>query len=314
MTAFLAAIAGLTLLALAWVLPPLLRRQRPGDVDHDGTNLALMREQLAELDADLAGGTLSPEQHGEARRELERRVLEESATDVPAAPAARRGGRVAAVLVALFVPVAAGLFYLYTGSPGALDPQRTVPGHAELTQEQFDGMIVRLEARLKERPDDANGWVLLARSKFVLQRFDEAVEAYSRAAALVKDNANLYADYADALAMKQGRRLQGEPERLIAQALKIDPDHVKALALAGTVAFEKQDYAGALRYWERILKVAEPDSPSPRALADPAAAACGARYGWRPRWRRRPRRPTPCTCWRRRRRDRACRSPSSGVR
>jgi cytochrome c-type biogenesis protein CcmH len=271
---FVLVAAVLTALALAWVLPPLLRRRRPGvNVERAESNVALLREQLAELDADLASGTLSTEKYAQARSELERRVLEESDSDPSPGEGSGIRGRRAAVALAVLIPVAAALLYLQIGSPGALSPQEAVPGHPELTMEQIEGMVARLESRLRENPDDADGWALLARSNLVLQRFPEAVKAYARATALVKDNASLYADYADAVAMAQGRRLQGEPERLIAQALKIDPDHVKALALAGTVAFEKKDFDGAIAHWERILKVAPPDSEILASVRDSIAEA-----------------------------------------
>lgn len=274
MTGFLVVAAVLTALALAWVLPPLLRRgPRAGGVERDASNLALLRDQLAELDSDLKSGTLSAEQHARARSELERRVLEETASERPAADSGGRKGRWAAVALGVLIPVSAILLYLQVGSPDALLPERAAPGHPGITMEQVEGMVARLEERLRKEPGDAQGWVLLARSNLVMRRFPEAAKAYARAAALVTDNADLYADYADALAMAQGQQLQGEPERLIALALKLDPDHVKALALAGTVAFEKKDYPGAIAYWERILKVASADAEIVAAIRDSIAEA-----------------------------------------
>ena len=274
MTGFLVVAAVMTAIALAWVLPPLLRRRpRDGGVERDASNLALLRDQLSELDADLRSGTLSAEQYSRARSELERRVLEETASERQGAAGGGRTGRWAAVALAVLIPAAAALLYLQFGSPDALSPQRAVPGHPEITLDQIEGMVARLESRLQQNPGDAQGWVLLARSNLVLRRFPEAAKAYARAVALVTDNADLYADYADALAMTQGQRLQGEPERLIAQALKLDPDNVKALALAGTVAFEKNDYNGAIAHWERILKVAPADSGLVASIRDSIAEA-----------------------------------------
>ena len=274
MTGFLVVAAVMTAIALAWVLPPLLRRRpRDGGVERDASNLALLRDQLSELDADLRSGTLSAEQYSRARSELERRVLEETVSERPGADSGGRTGRWAAVALAVLIPASAALLYLQIGSPDALSPQRTLPGHPEVTMDQIEGMVARLEARLEQNPGDAQGWVLLARSNLVLRRFPEAAKAYARAVALVTDNADLYADYADALAMTQGQRLQGEPERLIAQALKLDPDNVKALALAGTVAFEKNDYNGAIAHWERILKVAPADSGLVASIRDSIAEA-----------------------------------------
>lgn len=121
-------------------------------------------------------------------------------------------------------------------------------------------IVEKLAARMRANPEDPEGWKILARSYAALGRFKEASEAYANATARSPGDAQLFADYADALAMAQGRSLEGEPEKLIARALAVDPRNVKALALAGTVAFNRKDYAKAVEYWERILAVVPPDS------------------------------------------------------
>jgi cytochrome c-type biogenesis protein CcmH len=274
-TGFVTVAVLLIALALAWVLPPLLRARRgAGGVEREASNLELLRDQLAELDADLKSGTLSSGHYAKARAELERRVLDETVAEQAAAGGGAGRGHLAAVSLAVVIPLSAVLMYLAIGSPDALQPQRAAAeGHSGLTKEQFEDMVGRLEQRLQKEPGNAEGWVLLARSNLMLQRFPEAAKAYARAAALVTDNADLYADYADALAMAQGQQLQGEPERLIALALKLDPQHIKALALAGTVAFEKKDYAGAIAYWERILKVPSADPEMVQAITGSIAEA-----------------------------------------
>jgi cytochrome c-type biogenesis protein CcmH len=102
---------------------------------------------------------------------------------------------------------------------------------------------------------------MLARSYTMLGRRAEAVTAYERAVALQEGDASLLADYADALAVTRESRLAGEPAALVERALKLDPNHAKALSLAGTAAFERKDYAGAVARWEHLLEVAPPDSP-----------------------------------------------------
>jgi cytochrome c-type biogenesis protein CcmH len=121
-------------------------------------------------------------------------------------------------------------------------------------------MVARLAARLAKEPDNVEGWVMLGRSYTALSEFAEAARAYGNAVARSGSDAALLADYADALAMAQGRSLEGEPEKIIQRALAIDPNNVKALALAGTAAFERREYVGAVGYWERILKIAPEES------------------------------------------------------
>jgi len=259
--------------ALVFVLPPLLGRRRtaPG-ATQDATNVAVYRDQLRELEADLAVGTLARDQYDEARRELEARLLDDVRSSGTGARAAKPG-RMAAVAAGIAIPLVSILLYLAVGTPNALLPQPAGGEGHGITRQQIDGMVDRLTARLTENPDDATGWAMLGRTYAVIDRYPEAVSAYANAVKRSPPDAQLLADYADALAMTQGRRLQGEPERIIAQALKVDPKNVKALALAGTVAFEKMDFKGAIAQWRKILEVVPPDSDMADSIRDSIADA-----------------------------------------
>jgi len=259
--------------ALAFVLPPLLgRRRKATGATQDATNVAVYRDQLRELEADVAGGTLARDQFDEARRELEARLLDDVRDSATGARAATPG-RMAAVTAGIAIPLVAILLYLAVGTPNALLPQPAGGDGHGITRQQIEGMVDRLSARLAENPDDATGWAMLGRTNAVLGRFPEAASAYANAVKRSPPDAQLLADYADALAMAQGRRLEGEPERVIAQALKVDPKNVKALALAGTVAFEKKDFKGAIALWQRILEVVPPDSDMAGSIRDSIADA-----------------------------------------
>ena len=273
MTLFWALVALFAAAALAFVLPPLLRRAGEGDgAAVDATNVAVYRDQLRELDADVAAGTLSPEQHVEARREIDVRLLDDVGAPGGAPPAAH-AGRWAAVAVGALLPLAAVLLYLAVGNPAALTREATQADAHGITREKIEGLIEQLAARMKEAPDDPKGWMMLGRSYAVLDRFEEAAAAYANAVKRSPPDAQLLADYADALAMSRGRNLLGEPERLIAQALKIDPANVKALALAGTAAFERKDFQGAIAHWEKILALVPPDSDMAGSVRDSMADA-----------------------------------------
>jgi cytochrome c-type biogenesis protein CcmH len=269
MTAFLVVAAAMLAVAVAWVLVPLLARRERASPDPEATNLAVLRDQVAELAADLARGTLTQERYEQAKLELERRVLDEvkpgepAGTDSPPAASAWT----AAILGAI-IPVAAVALYVTVGSPGALlaqAPGASGPRH-EVTPGELEAMVAKLAAHVEKNPDDAQGWTLLARSYYVMGRYPEAVRAYERAAALVPRDADLLADYADALAVTQGRSLQGKPLELVQRALEIDPEHWKALALAGTAAFGRKDYGRAIAYWERLKRVVPGDSEVGRSV------------------------------------------------
>jgi cytochrome c-type biogenesis protein CcmH len=171
--------------------------------------------------------------------------------------------------MALAVPVAALGVYLLVGNPGALSLQF----EHQATAQQLDAMVERLAARLRENPDDVEGWKLLGRSYGALGRFPEAVDAYLKAATRAPRDAQILADLADVLAMSRGQSLQGEPEKLVLRALELDPQNLKALALAGTAAFERKDFAGAVRYWERMLPLVAADSEDARSIQASIAEA-----------------------------------------
>ena len=253
----------LAALALLLVLRPLLARRERGSVSRRAANLAIYRDQLRELDADLAAGKIATADHGRARAELESRLLEEVDAAEDAAP--RRGGRGVAVLVGVAVPACALAVYLLIGSPRAVDQRGD---HDAGSPAQVEEMVERLAGRLRENPEDADGWKLLGRSYAVLGRFADAVDAYSKAAVRAPRDAQLLADFADVLAMTRGQKLQGEAEQLVQRALEIDPANLKALALAGTAAFDRKEYAAAADYWQRMLPLVPPDSEDARAIRE----------------------------------------------
>jgi cytochrome c-type biogenesis protein CcmH len=274
-------IAALLIAAALWfVLPPLLKRgagaARAGIAAPANTalNVAVYRDQQRELEADRRAGTLTGEQYERARIELERRLLDDVAADQATPAAGRPAGRAPAIIVGVALPLLAVALYFTVGNPRALAPVAIPADSAKgVTAEQVEAMVAKLAERMRQNPDDPQGWSMLAKSYAVMGRFDDAAAAYGKAVERVPDNPHLLADYADALAMARGQNLQGEPEALVMRALKIDPDHGKALALAGTVAFEKKDYAAALRYWEKLATLAPPDSEMARGVQASIAEA-----------------------------------------
>lgn len=280
MTPFLALAALLVAVVLVSLLLPLLARTRKrSQASVAASNAAIYVEQLADLDAELGAGTITRAQWEASRTEIQRRALEEEAR-----PEATLPGRsiVAAVTIAIAIPALAIALYAWRGNPQALSPQASAAkdqAHA-ITPEQIQNMVTRLAARLDSNPGDAEGWVMLARSYGALGRFSESAAAFAKAAKLRPDDAQLLADYADTLAMANNRNLAGEPTAIIERALKADGKNVKALALAGTAAFDRGDYRRAIEYWQKLMQVVPADSEFGQsirtAIADAERAGGGA--------------------------------------
>lgn len=263
MNAFVAAAALLTLAVLV-VLWLALRRAQPGaGGDEAGSNVRILRTQLAELRAEFDAGSIDMPTFDAAHAELERRVLVEAAPQGARAGKGLRG----ATLLLLCIPLIALVLYARLGNRQALDPAAVRPASA-FTPQDVEAMVERLARRMQADPSDAQGWMLLARSYMAMQRFDAARDAYAQAAERRTGDAQLLADYADASAMAQGQSLQGEPQRLITQALQVDPDNLKALALAAAAALQRGEAQAAVAHFERALRVVPPDSPFAADLQD----------------------------------------------
>jgi cytochrome c-type biogenesis protein CcmH len=203
---------------------------------------------------------LPNEQRQLSIRALDRRLLEETGPAEVFTPAGvwPVNNRAVVVALAVIVPTVSGLLYWQLGShqaiilPGISSP--TAQGGLDRTlqtSEELHALSERLKERLDQNPEDGVGWALLARSYVEVGRHADAVPLYERAMKLIPEDPQMLADYADALGMLNGRKLAGRPEQLIQRALKIDPNHIKALMLAGTMAFDRKEFGMAVQYWER---------------------------------------------------------------
>jgi cytochrome c-type biogenesis protein CcmH len=266
--------------ALAFVLVPLLLPRARSAPSLREANLAVLRGQRRDIENDVAVGLLPKDAREAALTELAARAEEDLATaaEMPAGPA-RKPWMVAAFF-GLLVPAVTVGFYLWVGTPEATDPKVMAAASAKPGDHQIEEMVVLLEQKMKERPDDVQGWSLLARSYAATGKQAKALEAYAHLAKIAPQDASVLADYADALALSRGRNLAGEPTELVKRALAADPRHPKALALAGTATLNAGDFAASLGYWERLYAVVPPGSEDAdqvgRIIEDVRGRAAGA--------------------------------------
>lgn len=238
MTLFVALAAALTAAALAFLLPPLLRRRTAAPDARVAANAEIYREQLEELGGELQRGALTQAEFERASREIERRIVAEHAARAPE-EARHRPLKAAAITLAVLVPLAALVGYWQIGEPRALDPHAARPDDPQ----QLLALVDRLAAHLKQKPDDADGWALMGRALVSLAHYERAAQAFARALQLTPDNRELLVDF------------------------------IKVLALAGRAEFEQRNYAAAIGYWERIQPFAPPESEFARTVAESIAEA-----------------------------------------
>jgi cytochrome c-type biogenesis protein CcmH len=269
---FLGAVGLLTVLVLVWLLRPLLRGARAKAVSNatrQALNTAIYRDQLVELESDRAAGSLAETDCEQARIELQQRLLADAA-EADVVPAAAAPAKRSALALVLLLPLGAALLYLWLGNPNAMKP---LPAEHEIASAGFEEMVENLAARLKKNPDDVQGWVMLARSYKSMRRFDEADKAFAHLVGILDTDAGLLTEYADLLAFRAGGNFEGKPLELVNRALQVDPANPMALNLAGTAAYNRQDFAAAARYWETLLKALPPESEDAKAIAASLAEA-----------------------------------------
>jgi cytochrome c-type biogenesis protein CcmH len=196
------ALIGLTCLALTILLVPLLL-QRRSEASRESYNLAVYRDQLAEIERDAARGLVTAEQVEAARAEIGRRILALPTTSAPSSAVSRRALALSAVAV-LAVPFAAWLLYARLGSPALPDQPfaeraaaaKAVAGGVEHID--LNDAIEKIAAHLKQHPEDLRGWLLLARTELSLERYSEAADAYRHAADLSGHRAGIMGDWGEA--------------------------------------------------------------------------------------------------------------------
>lgn len=275
MSGFLVGALLITLFAIALVVWPLLRRPSGVDFSRQQLNSAIYRDQFAELDRDRSAGMLSQADYEQARSELQRRMLEDTAGETDPG---KQGDRTAVAPAGRALPVALGAFlliggaigYMALGAPQAINPP-VRDGHA-ISNAEIERMVADLAARLEKEPENYQGWATLARSYKFMQRFPEAVRAYARTGPLLEGSAELLIDYADALAATKNG-FTPEVLALIDKALKIEPTHLQGLWLRGTAFYEAGRYDKAITDWEVLLKGLPPDSEEARVIAANIAEA-----------------------------------------
>jgi cytochrome c-type biogenesis protein CcmH len=151
--------------------------------------------------------------------------------------------------------------------PAVAPPPEMPGGKAAAPGGDLQLLVPRLRQKLAADPGNGEGWLLLARSHGQLRQYGDAVAAYRRAAELLPADAGLLADWTDAQVMANQGRWDDAARQLVGRALALDRRHVKTLALAGSAAFDRRDYASAVGFWNE-MKAAAPAGSIEARLAE----------------------------------------------
>lgn len=255
-------LAAMALLAVAMLAWPLLRRA-PEQMPREAYDLEIYRDQLAELDRDVDRGLIPDDQAGAARAEIGRRVLvaDEALRHWPKQTPAPATRRVAPIAISIAAPMLAVLLYLQGGMPRLADGGRSQPEVAQPDAHDISPMIDKLMDKLRQSPNDLEGWTMLARSLYSISRFGEAASAYANALALDPGNADLTARQAEALSSANDGLVTPNAHRLFAKASRIDPKNARALYYLALAKQQSGKHREALDDWRRLAAGAAPDAP-----------------------------------------------------
>ncbi len=255
--------AALLLLAALFVALPLWRKApSASEIQRDEANLELLRDQATELEEDLRDGLLTREAYEQGNKELQIRLIEEvKITEQPPTRPPRNPARTLAIALAVALPIFTVVLYLVVGNTDALYPQEAIVADASGVVHS-DEALQALEKKVKRLSKDPNDWWMLARTYTELKRYSDAAAAYDHLVKMVPNEPQLWANYADVYAMAHGQTLQNEEvTKMIAKALELDPNNITALALSGSAAMERKDYATAITRWQTLIDQLEPGSP-----------------------------------------------------
>ena len=264
MTSFIIIATLITLFTLAALIWPLLRTRNTVSYARQEQNIHYAKERLEELDAQLKGASISATDYEALKLEIESTLAHDidiannSPVEEVAGP--RRSNKVAISILATLLPLAAFGFYYDIGTPAALKPAAVV---AEIKgdQQQIDVMIAGVEQRLKENPNDIEGWQILSQTYLALGRYEEARSGFQQVLALGGKTDHIYASLADATALSSGGQFTPEVKHYIEQALALNPVNRQALWLAGLAAARGGDPETANKHWQKLMPLLA-DSPS----------------------------------------------------
>lgn len=262
------------IIALVFLIRPLRSDLKQNDIDRTAQNVQIAKERLNELKLELAEGAITQSEYEQTQQELEQSLLidvEQNSSGEIKTVDTQSLNRVAQLVLILSVPILAIGLYAYLGQPDLLDgaqKQATAPGGAgagaghsssngETKLGSVEDMVETLAARMKEQPDNAEGWFMLARSYMSLKRYKEAVAALEKTNELVPNNPVIMLRYADALTMLRGGQISGKPFELIKRAVEISPDDPTGLWLLGMGYEEQGAYKKAISYWNQLLPLLE---------------------------------------------------------
>ncbi len=248
----------MTAAAIFAVLWPLSRVSRP---QSEGTEAAVYKDQLAEIDRDTAAGLIGAPEAEAARIEISRRLLTAVDSEQPPVASNVRLRRVAAVVALVGLPIMAVAFYLPLGSPQLADFPLAQRARAPDATQPLGDLVAQVEAHLEKNPTDGRGWAVLAPVLGRLGRYDDAIRAYRNSIQYNGDSAERRADLGETLSAAAGGVVTAEAKAEFERAVALNADEIKARYFLGLAAEQDGRASEAASIWRAMLAKAPADAP-----------------------------------------------------
>lgn len=254
--AFLLLVLVLVLLLRPFIFPPKVeatsRRQM---------NAAIYREELEKLEVERTVGSINSADYEIAHAEMRQRLFQDTSEEDDRS--VMGSSKITVIGLCIFITVLSAGFYFSLGDATRIAEKNT---EQPMTQEGVEKMVTEFAAKMEKDPTNLQGWVMLARSYRILGRNEEAAKAYERAGNFIDSDPQLLADYADILASNANGNFSGKPQKLINQALKLDPNNLMALWLSGTASYTAGNYKAAVQTWEKLAQQLPPGTEDVRSI------------------------------------------------
>jgi cytochrome c-type biogenesis protein CcmH len=258
----------LIIIALAIILPPLLKDTQIETAARRDQIIQIAKEQLAELETAFTNNEMQQEDYLARRDELEQALYSDTTSNEVVTTEFAKPSIISTALIALIIPAIAFGMYAKYGDSRALDPEAAktasnIPKKAN-GEPDVDAMVTGLRNKLDANPDNAEGWYMLGRSYMALNRFKDATYSYEQLYKLEPNDAKVMLFLADAEAMAKNGNVLGRPAELIEKSLKLIPNSVTGLWLGGMASSQQGDHAKAIERWTALIPLLakQPDQAS----------------------------------------------------
>jgi cytochrome c-type biogenesis protein CcmH len=251
----------LLVLVLVLLLRPFIFPLKVEATSRRQMNAAIYREELEKLEVERTAGSMNSADYEIAHAEMRQRLFQDTSEEDDRS--VMGSSKITVIGLCIFITVLSAGFYFSLGDATRIAEKNT---EKPMTQEGVEKMVTEFAVKMEKDPTNLQGWVMLARSYRILGRNEEAAKAYERAGNFIDSDPQLLADYADILASNANGNFSGKPQKLINQALKLDPNNLMALWLSGTASYTAGNYKAAVQTWEKLAQQLPPGTEDVRSI------------------------------------------------